>query len=135
MKNTIPSKLLVQQIFDLGIARKPLFGISERNAIAENEKFSDKIRKILKFSNVKKMEKQDRPEVAFIGRSNVGKSRLLNALLNCSGLCKVSSKPGETTQLQMIKMDRMNFIDMPGYGFAHGKPDVVYDFPNLVLIA
>lgn len=59
------------------------------------------------------------PEVAFVGRSNVGKSSLLNALTNNKGLAKVSKTPGRTQQFNFFNLgDRMTLLDMPGYGYA-----------------
>ncbi|CAM3198617.1 ribosome biogenesis GTP-binding protein YihA/YsxC [Rhodothermus bifroesti] len=59
------------------------------------------------------------PEVAFAGRSNVGKSSLINALLRAPGLARVSSTPGKTRQLNFYLVDNhLYFVDLPGYGFA-----------------
>lgn len=61
----------------------------------------------------------DLPEVAFAGRSNVGKSSLMNRLLNRKALVKVSAKPGKTQSLNFFLVDkRCHFVDLPGYGFA-----------------
>lgn len=61
----------------------------------------------------------DRPEVAFAGRSNVGKSSLINTLLNRRDLVKVSGRPGRTQLLNFFNVnDTLNFVDLPGYGFA-----------------
>lgn len=58
-------------------------------------------------------------EVAFIGRSNVGKSRLLNALVNIGGLARISSSPGRTQTINFYLInDRFYFVDLPGYGYA-----------------
>lgn len=63
--------------------------------------------------------KGDRPEIAFVGRSNVGKSSLLNCLLGRKGLAKISSRPGKTQALNFFLVDNKNyFVDLPGYGFA-----------------
>jgi GTP-binding protein len=60
-----------------------------------------------------------RPEVAFAGRSNVGKSTLLNTLLNVRGLAKVSKKPGKTQTINFFDVNgRYYFVDLPGYGYA-----------------
>jgi GTP-binding protein len=59
------------------------------------------------------------PEVAFAGRSNVGKSSLINTLVNRKGLARTSNTPGRTQEINFfIVNDRMGFIDLPGYGYA-----------------
>jgi len=61
----------------------------------------------------------DRPEAAFAGRSNVGKSSLVNALLNRTHLARASSEPGRTRELNFFKIgDGMRIVDLPGYGYA-----------------
>jgi GTP-binding protein len=58
------------------------------------------------------------PEIAFIGRSNVGKSSLLNALVGRPGLARVSGSPGKTTLLNFYRLPGLYLVDLPGYGFA-----------------
>src|SRR2546430_10098401 len=65
------------------------------------------------------------PEVAFVGRSNVGKSSLINSLLNRKGLAKVSSTPGKTRTINFFRVTttdpsvrRFYIVDLPGYGYA-----------------
>lgn len=59
------------------------------------------------------------PEIAFAGRSNVGKSSLINALLRRKGLARASSTPGRTQQINFFRINgRFFFVDLPGYGYA-----------------
>jgi GTP-binding protein len=63
--------------------------------------------------------RDQRPEIAFCGRSNIGKSSLLNTLTNARGLARTSSSPGRTQTLNFFLIDeRMYFVDLPGYGYA-----------------
>ena len=75
------------------------------------------------------------PEVAFAGRSNVGKSSLINRLVNRNGLARTSNTPGRTQELNFFDVgDPMRFrlVDMPGYGFAKAPKDVVKKWKFLV---
>jgi GTP-binding protein len=65
-----------------------------------------------------------RPEIAFVGRSNVGKSSLLNRLLGRKGLARVSSTPGRTRLVNYFLVNRRFwFVDLPGYGYAKAGKD------------
>jgi GTP-binding protein len=69
--------------------------------------------------NLKKLPEQLYPEIAFAGRSNVGKSSLINKLVNRKNLVKTSAKPGKTESLNFFKVEGgMYLVDLPGYGFA-----------------
>lgn len=59
-----------------------------------------------------------RPEVSFVGRSNVGKSSLINKLFNRKQLARVSSMPGKTSTINFFGNDHVDFVDLPGYGYA-----------------
>jgi GTP-binding protein len=61
------------------------------------------------------------PEIALIGRSNVGKSSLLNALVGRPGLARVSGSPGKTTLLNFYRLPGLYLVDLPGYGFARAS--------------
>ena len=58
------------------------------------------------------------PEIAFAGRSNVGKSSLLNRVFGRKNLARVSSVPGKTITINFYQVDEYNFVDLPGYGYA-----------------
>ena len=60
----------------------------------------------------------DRPDVVFSGRSNVGKSSLINKLCNRKALARVSSKPGKTATINFFDAGSFNLVDLPGYGYA-----------------
>ena len=60
----------------------------------------------------------DKPEITFAGRSNVGKSSLLNKLFNRKNLARVSSVPGKTVTINFYDVDNQRFVDLPGYGYA-----------------
>ena len=75
------------------------------------------------------------PEVAFAGRSNVGKSSLLNALCNRNALARTSNTPGRTQELNFFEVGQptvLRLVDMPGYGFAKAPPAVVRQWRFLV---
>ena len=76
----------------------------------------------------------DRPEMAFAGRSNVGKSSLINALVGHHGLARTSNTPGRTQELNFFEVPHaaLFLVDMPGYGFAKAPKDKVDAWTRLV---
>ena len=73
------------------------------------------------------------PEIAFAGRSNVGKSTLINALVGHKALARASSQPGRTKQLNFFDLGgRLALVDMPGYGFAQAAKAVKEDWQGLM---
>jgi GTP-binding protein len=74
----------------------------------------------------------DLPEVAFAGRSNVGKSSLINGLVNRHGLARASNAPGRTREVNFFLLDeRLRLVDLPGYGFAKVSRNVARKFQDL----
>ena len=72
------------------------------------------------------------PEVALVGRSNVGKSSLLNALTGRPGLARVSGTPGKTTLLNAYRLPHLYLVDLPGYGFARAGKTARAGYRRLV---
>ena len=64
------------------------------------------------------LPESDRPEFVFSGRSNVGKSSLINRLLNRKGLARTSATPGKTATINFYRLDNARLVDLPGYGYA-----------------
>ncbi|WP_029041561.1 ribosome biogenesis GTP-binding protein YihA/YsxC [Cucumibacter marinus] len=84
--------------------------------------------------SVKDLPPADRVEVAFAGRSNVGKSSLINALTGQSGLARTSNTPGRTQELNIFEAEGGPFriVDMPGYGFAKAPQPAVTAWNKLI---
>lgn len=83
--------------------------------------------------DLKTLPPQDWPEIAFAGRSNVGKSSLINAVFNKKGLAKASNTPGRTQCLNFFQMDtHLHVVDMPGYGYAKAPKDLVASWNKML---
>ena len=73
------------------------------------------------------------PQVAFIGRSNAGKSSVINSLVNMKDLARSSSMPGRTRELNIFKINNsVYFVDLPGYGYARANADTFKQINDLV---
>ena len=73
------------------------------------------------------------PEIAFVGRSNVGKSSLINVLVGRKNLAKTSNTPGRTQLINFFKInDQISFVDLPGYGFAKVAQSVKKDWGDMI---
>jgi GTP-binding protein len=84
-------------------------------------------------ADVKNCPSPDKPEFAFIGRSNVGKSSLLNMLTNRKGLAKTSNKPGKTQTINHFIINSAWFmVDLPGYGYASVSKEKREGFGNII---
>lgn len=84
-------------------------------------------------ADVKKSPPADKPEFAFIGRSNVGKSSLINMLTNRKKLAKISATPGKTQTINhFIINESWYLVDLPGYGYATVSRDKRYEFGKMI---
>ncbi len=70
------------------------------------------------YGTFKQIPKSDEIEIAFSGRSNVGKSSLINKIFNRKSLARVSATPGKTVTINFYKLENINIVDLPGYGYA-----------------
>ncbi|MBQ2671809.1 MAG: YihA family ribosome biogenesis GTP-binding protein [Clostridia bacterium] len=68
--------------------------------------------------NLNQISNDNLPEIVFSGKSNVGKSSLINKILNRKSLARTSSKPGKTININFYKLKNLRFVDLPGYGYA-----------------
>jgi len=88
---------------------------------------------IVSNQNIKDCPKSNLPEYAFIGRSNVGKSSLINMLANNKKLAKISSKPGKTRLINHFIIDsKWHLVDLPGYGYAKASKTEKKEFQKLI---
>lgn len=88
---------------------------------------------IISNSDVKKCPKANMPEYAFIGRSNVGKSSLINMLTNHKSLAKISGKPGKTQLINHFLINKEWYlVDLPGYGYAKVSKNLKSGFSKII---
>lgn len=84
------------------------------------------------FGKAGQIPQSDLPEICIAGRSNVGKSSLINCLTGRKNLARVSGKPGKTGTINFYKIDKFRLVDLPGYGFAKVSEDEKFRWGNLM---
>ncbi|MCS6876670.1 MAG: ribosome biogenesis GTP-binding protein YihA/YsxC [Geminicoccaceae bacterium] len=95
--------------------------------------FAAPVRYVLSVARLDQLPEVGLPEIAFAGRSNVGKSSLLNALVGRSGLARTSHTPGRTQELVFFELGgRLLLVDMPGYGYARAPKAKVETWTKLI---
>ncbi|WP_428150862.1 ribosome biogenesis GTP-binding protein YihA/YsxC [Brevundimonas sp.] len=83
-------------------------------------------------AKIEQLPEPDLPEIAFAGRSNVGKSSLINGLVGMHKLARASNEPGRTREVNFFDLDgKMRLVDLPGYGWAKASKTTVRQFQNL----
>ena len=94
--------------------------------------FAREVLFMLSVVNLDSLPPADRPEICFAGRSNVGKSSLINALTNRKGLARASNTPGRTRERNYFNVDgRLNLVDLPGYGYARAPKTEISNWTRL----
>ena len=94
--------------------------------------FAREVSFLMGAAKIEQLPGTDLPEVAFAGRSNVGKSSLINALTGRKALARASSEPGRTREVNIFLLDaRLRLVDLPGYGFAKADKKTTSKFQNL----
>lgn len=95
--------------------------------------FSNRAKFVLGVAELQQLPITKMPEVAFAGRSNVGKSSLINAITNQKGLAKTSNTPGRTQQLNFFCLDdKIYMVDLPGYGYAKAPDSQVRKWQQII---
>ena len=84
------------------------------------------------FGKFEQLPKSDHIEIAFAGKSNVGKSSMINKIFNRKQLARVSSVPGKTVTINFFSLENVKFVDLPGYGYAKVSKDEKKRWSDLI---
>ncbi len=93
--------------------------VVNKKVVGDNKLFRHQAKFVVGSMNIKQLPNFALPQIAFVGKSNVGKSSLINTICNNKNLAKVSNTPGRTRQINFFNLvDKLIIVDLPGYGFA-----------------
>lgn len=84
------------------------------------------------YGNIEQLPISDLPEIVFSGKSNVGKSSLINKIVSRKSLARTSSTPGKTATINIYKVDEIRLVDLPGYGYAKVSKDEKKRWADLI---
>ena len=106
---------------------------SDEQLSEANKLFANECKFVLGVAKLEQLPLTEMPEIAFAGRSNVGKSSLINAVTEQKGLAKTSNTPGRTQQLNYFNLaDKIHIVDLPGYGYAQAPESMVKQWQRVI---
>ena len=107
-------------------------GYDDEEAEAARVLFSRPATFVMGAAKIEQLPEPNLPEIAFAGRSNVGKSSLINGLVGMHKLARASNEPGRTREVNFFDLDgKLRLVDLPGYGWAKASKTTVRQFQNL----
>jgi GTP-binding protein len=107
-------------------------GLTAEQLLAGRRLFSSPAHFLMGVVALEQLPPEKGVEIAFAGRSNAGKSSLINALTGVKGLARASNTPGRTRELNFFSLGEMTLVDLPGYGFAKAAKKDVKAWQNLL---
>lgn len=107
--------------------------VVNKKVVGDNKLFRHQAKFVAGAMNINQLPNYALPQIAFVGKSNVGKSSLINTICNNKNLAKVSNTPGRTRQINFFNLvDKLIIVDLPGYGFAEVPHQVQEQWKMLI---
>jgi GTP-binding protein len=112
---------------------KPREGELVADPVAAKKLFAGEVQFVWGAQSIDGLPPQKLPEIAFAGRSNVGKSSLINALTGRKSLARVSQTPGRTREINFFDLgSKLMLVDLPGYGYAKASKELAAEWQNMI---